>query len=138
MIDDLKYGLENFLVFAAVTVIPFLVIGMGIGFWVQELFFIGALWTLIAFFGAILKVSFEDRFDMIWPILLGLAWVPLWWPIHRLAVEKAGFSGAFLDKLGRLPPFIELPWWSSLSFRLSVLIVLIGSGYGISYLRSNR
>lgn len=69
---------------------------------------------------------------------LGLAWVCVWGPLQRLAVDKAGFSGLFKPDL--LPPSVSmsLPWWSSLSFRLSVLVVLVGAGYGIVHYRANR
>ena len=132
MFDDLKSDLEKFSVIAAVIAIPFLVIGRWVGFSWPDLGFIGLLWALIAYVGIILMIFLEDRFGMIWPLLPGLAWLSLWRPIHRLAVEKAGFSGVFLDELGRLP------WWSSLSFRLTILVGLIVAGYGISYRRSNR
>lgn len=106
--------------------------------YLKDVVFIGSLWAHIVVFGLILSVAFEDQFDMIWPILPGLAWLPFWWPIHRIAVEKAGFSLALEQDLGGLPPYIELPWWSSLTFKLIVLVVLIGASYGISYVRSNR
>jgi len=138
MLDDLKDELGKFGFFLAVTVIPFLMIGKWIGFWWKDLIFIGSMWIFIAIFGGILKVAFEERFDMIWPILLGVAWVSVWWPMQHLAVEKAGFSDVFLDSSGNLPSYIELPWWSSLTFRLIILVLLVGAGYGISRCRSNR
>ena len=138
MLDDLKDELGKFGFFLAVTVIPFLMIGKWIGFWWKDLIFIGSMWIFIAIFGGILKVAFEERFDMIWPILLGVAWVSVWWPMQHLAVEKAGFSLALEQELGGLPPYIELPWWSSPTFAGIVLVLLVGGGYVFNHIRSKQ
>ena len=136
--DDLKDELGKFGFFLAVTVIPFLMIGKWIGFWWGDLIFIGSMWIFFAIYGGILKVAFEEQFDMIWPILLGGAWVSVWRPIHRLAVEKAGFSDVFLDSPGNLPSYIELPWWSSPTFMGIVLVLLVGGGYVFNHIRSKQ
>ena len=46
--------------------------------YLKDVVFIGSLWAHIVVFGLILSVAFEDQFDMIWPILPGLAWLPFW------------------------------------------------------------
>ncbi len=145
-LEDMRYELVKFFNFMAFIVIPFLLIGKLAGFWFQELFIIVASWVCIASLGAILAGALDEKFEKVWPLLLGLAWVCVWWPINRLAgrlaVYKAGplVPGWLEDELARHPPSIELPlpWWSSLSFQLAMLFILIGAGYGISYLRSNR
>lgn len=138
MWDDLKHGFGGFALLLAVTAILFFGIGRWIGFWWQDLIFIYPFWVFGGLVAVTLKVILEDHFDMIWPILPGAAWASLWWAIHHLAVEKAGFSGVFLDSSGNLPPYIELSWWSSPTFKGIVLVVLVGAGYAINYIRSNR
>jgi hypothetical protein len=138
MLGDTGHEWERVSFVGAVTLLPFLVIGKWLGFWFQELFSIGSIWILLAIIGVFLAMYLEEWYGKIWPILPGVAWYSLWGPIHRLAVEKAGFSLALEQGLGGLPPFFELPWWSSGVFRWIVLVVLIGAGYGISHFRSNQ
>lgn len=129
MMEDMKSGMAKF----AVILISFLSIGGLAGFSIWELFIIGVLWTVIAVCWAFLSTNVGEWFEQIQPLLLamalGLAWYCVWEPIQRLAVSKAGYAAVIFD---------ELPWWSSLSFKLIVLVVLVGGGYGFCYLRANR
>ena len=129
MMEDMKSGMATF----AVILISFLLIGKLAGLWFEELFIIGFWWTVIAVCWAFLATTVGERFEQIQPLLLslalGLAWYCVWEPIQRLAVSKAGYAAVIFD---------ELPWWSSLSFKLIVLVVLVGGGYGFGYLRANR
>ncbi len=137
-LEDMKSRMATL----AVIVISFLLIGKLAGLWLDELFIIGFLWIVIAFCWAFLAITVGERFEQMQPLLLslalGLAWVCVWGPLQRLAVDKAGFSGLFKPDL--LPPSVSmsLPWWSSLSFKLIVLVVLVAGGYGFGYLRANR
>lgn len=129
MMEDMKIGMATF----AVILISFLSIGGLAGFSFKELSIIGISWAFIAVCWAFLSTTVGEWFEQIQPLLLalalGLAWYCVWEPIQRLAVSKAGYAAVIFD---------ELPWWSSLSFKLVVLVVLLGGGYGFGYLRANR
>lgn len=129
MMEDMKIGMAT----CAVILISFLLIGGLAGFSFNDIFIIGFLWAVIAVCWAFLSTTVGEWFEQIQPLLLalalGLAWYCVWEPIQRLAVSKAGYAAVIFD---------ELPWWSSLSFKLIVLVVLVGGGYGFGYLRANR
>ncbi len=145
-LEDMRYEFVKFFNFMAFIVIPFLMIGRLAGFWFEELFTIVFWWILIALGTTVCLVFLADsvgeRFEQSRPLLLGLAlglaWYAVWSPIQRLAVDKAGFSGLFKPDLLPASVSMSLPWWSSLSFRLFVLVVLVGVGYGIGHYRANR
>lgn len=135
LIADREDGMGTFVAIFMAAVFPLLLLGGWLGISASGLLMIFILWTIIAAASHFIAILFEDYFAQIWPFLVGMMWVVVWPAIHMLAIQKSGYP--FEEEFG-LPPFIVLPWWDSLWFKLIILLVLIGACFGINYLRSNR
>lgn len=115
-LENMKGGLATFI---AVMAGLYLLIGKLAGFWFEEIIIIVIWWTVIAVVGTF----FGKRFEQARPLILGIALFLAWLcvdlgPMRRLDASIAEYSDP--------------------SFRLSVLVVLVGAGYGIGHYRANR